>query len=204
MLDLIDPSHSGRSAGRSCPYVASSACASMGSPSTVPVPWPSTASTSAAVNPALANAARMTRCCDGPLGAVKPLDAPSWFTAVPRSSARTGCPRRRASASRSSTSTPAPSDHEVPSAAPAYTLQRPSGASARCRLNSTNAAGVAMTVTPPASARSHSPDRNDCAARCMETNEDEHAVSTETAGPSSPNTYDTRPEVTLRVEPVSP
>ncbi len=154
----------------------------------MPVPWPSTTSTSTADRPALASAARITRCCEGPLGAVRPLDAPSWLTALPRSTAHTGCPSRRASANRSSTSTPAPSDHEVPSAAPAYTLQRPSGASARCRLNSTNAAGVAITVTPPASARSHSPDRSDCAARCMATSDDEHAVSTDTAGPSRPST----------------
>lgn len=31
---------------------------------------------------------RMTACCDGPLGAVKPLERPSWFTAVPSSIAR--------------------------------------------------------------------------------------------------------------------
>src|ERR1700757_1487931 len=48
------------------------------------------------------------------------------------------------------------------------------------------------------------PDRNDCAAKCTATNDDEHAVSTDTAGPSKPSTYDTRPEATLNVEPVSP
>ncbi|CKN46973.1 Uncharacterised protein [Mycobacterium tuberculosis] len=126
------------------------------------------------------------------------------MTADPRTSASTGCPNRRASTSRSTTSTPAPSDHAVPSAAPAYTLHRPSRASARCRLNSTNAAGVAITVTPPASAKSHSPDRSDCTAKCSATNDDEHAVSTDTAGPSNPSTYATRPEATLSVEPVNP
>ncbi|RFZ21457.1 hypothetical protein DSM43519_03427 [Mycobacterium marinum] len=45
-------------------------------------------------------------------------------------------------------------------------------------------------VTPPASARSHSPDRSDCTAICNATNDDEHAVSTDTdtAGPSNPST----------------
>ncbi|COW21264.1 Uncharacterised protein [Mycobacterium tuberculosis] len=43
----------------------------------VPVPCPSTTSTSTARSRALANAARITRCWDGPLGAVKPLEAPS-------------------------------------------------------------------------------------------------------------------------------
>ena len=47
--------------------------------------------------------------------------------------------------------------------------------------------GVAITVTPPTSAIEHSPDRNACAARCSATSDDEHAVSTVTAGPSSPN-----------------
>ncbi len=77
MLDFSEPIHTGRSAGRSCPYVASSACASIGSPNRVPVPCASTTSTSDAVSPASANAARITRCCDGPFGAVRPLLAPS-------------------------------------------------------------------------------------------------------------------------------
>ena len=38
---------------------------------------------------------------------------------------------------------------------------------------------------------------------CSATNDDEHAVSTDTAGPSSPNTYDTRPDATLDDCPVS-
>nr|WP_246081160.1 hypothetical protein [Nonomuraea mesophila] len=60
-----------------------------------------------------------------------------------------------------------------------------------------NIPGVDITVTPPANARSHSPDRNACAAQCNATNDDEHAVSTVTAGPSSPNVYDTRPDTKL-------
>ncbi len=30
---------------------------------------------------------RMTACCDGPLGAVRPLERPSWFTAIPSNTA---------------------------------------------------------------------------------------------------------------------
>ncbi|COW38596.1 hypothetical protein Z029_10925 [Mycobacterium tuberculosis INS_SEN] len=67
-------------------------------------------------------------------------------------------------------------------------MHRPSGASPRCLLNSTKTVGVALTVTPPASARSHSPDRSDPTAICNATNDDEHAVSTDTAGPSNPST----------------
>src|ERR1700722_13050639 len=98
---------------------------------------------------------------------------------------------------------PPPSENPVPSAAPANALQRPSADNPRIRLNSTKMSGVAFTVTPPANARSHSPERNDCTAICNATNDDEHAVSTDTAGPSSPNTYDTRPDATLEDWPVS-
>src|ERR1700757_3784532 len=96
-----------------------------------------------------------------------------------------------------------PSDQPTPSAAPAYALHRPSGASPRCRLNSMKTVGVALTVAPPANARSHSPVRSDCTAMGSAPNEDEHAVSTEPAGPSSPSTYDPRPDATLEVMPVS-
>src|SRR5580692_5438063 len=202
MFDFTDPSHSGRPSGRSCPYVASNACASIGSPSRVPVPWPSTTSTPAVLTPALASACLMTRCCDGPFGAVSPLLAPSWFTALPATTASTRCPSRCASDSRSTTKIPAPSAQPVPSAAAANDLHRPSGARPRCRENSTNVAGVAITVTPPASASDDSPLRTDWHARCRATSDDEHAVSTDTAGPSSPSTYATRPDATLAAPPV--
>ena len=59
-----------------------------------------------------------------------------------------------------------------------------------------------MTVTPPASASVHSPCRSACAARCSATSDDEHAVSTVTAGPSRPKVYATRPEATLPALPL--
>ena len=89
----------------------------------------------------------------------------------------------------------------MPSAAAANALHRPSGASPLCRPNSTNSAGVDMMVTPPASASVHSPRRSAWQARCSATSEDEHAVSTVTAGPSNPNTYATRPDSTLAALP---
>ncbi|PSK55644.1 hypothetical protein B0E53_07056 [Micromonospora sp. MH33] len=200
-FDFSEPSSSGAPSPRSCPYVASSACASIGSPSRVPVPCASTASTSAGPRRAAASARRMTRSWAGPFGAVRPLDAPSELTAEPRSTASTGCPWRWASLSRSSSRTATPSDQPVPSAASANALHRPSGASPRCRLNSTNACGVPITATPPATAREQSPSRSACAARCSATSDDEHAVSTVTAGPSSPSAYATRPETTLPAVP---
>ncbi len=128
----------------------------------------------------------MTRCWDGPLGAVRPLDAPSWLTAVPRTTARMLCPLRCASESRSTRSRPTPSAQPVPSAPAEKDFERPSGARPRWRLNSTKVPGVDMTVTPPASAMSHSPARRACAARCRATSEEEQAVSTVMDGPVSP------------------
>ncbi len=43
-----------------------------------------------------------------------------------------------------------------------------------------------MTDTPPTSASEHSPERSACDARCRATIDEEHAVSTDTAGPSRP------------------
>ena len=83
---------------------------------------------------------------------------------------------------------PAPSAQPTPSAAAANGLQRPSGARPRWRENSRNIAGEAITVTPPASASEHSRWRSAWQAMCSETSEAEQAVSTVTAGPSSPST----------------
>ncbi|GAT71398.1 hypothetical protein PS9374_07089 [Planomonospora sphaerica] len=54
-----------------------------------------------------------------------------------------------------------------------------------------------MTVTPPARARVQSPRPSDWQARCSATSDDEHAVSTDTDGPSRPSVYDTRPDTRL-------
>ena len=202
MLDFTDPIHKGRSTGRPWPYVASRACASIASPSGVPVPCASTTSTSPGASRASRRASRITRCCAGPLGAVNPLLVPSEFTALPRISASTGWPRALASESRSSSSSPTPSDHAVPSARAENALHRPSAASPRCRLNSMNDAGVDMNVTPPATAIAHSPRRSAWPARWTATSEDEQAVSTVMAGPSRPNTYASRPDATLPAAPV--
>ncbi len=145
----------------------------------------------------LASACPITSSCAGPFGAVRPWLRPSWLTAEPRTTASTGWPLRRASDSRSSSSTPAPSLQPAPSAAAENALHRPSGASPRWRLNVTNGAGVAITVTPPASASAHSPWRSACAARWIATSDELHAVSTVIAGPCSPSVYAMRPDATL-------
>ena len=65
-----------------------------------------------------------------------------------------------------------------------------------------NVSGPDITVTPPASASEHSPERSACTARCSATSDDEHAVSTVIAGPSRPSTYAIRPDATLLAMPV--
>src|ERR1700691_239849 len=97
-----------------------------------------------------------------------------------------------------------PSLKPAPFALSAKDLHRPSGARPRWREKPTNTPGVVITVTPPASASEHSSDRNAWLARCSATSEEEHAVSTETAGPSKPNVYATRPDKTLLAVLVSP
>lgn len=184
-LDLTEPTHSG--VARPVPYTAIRARASIGSPSRVPVPCASTRSTSCAATPDAASASASTRSCACPLGAVMPLDAPSELTAEPRMTASTGCPCRSASDSRSRKSIPAPSPSPKPSAPAPNALHRPSGASARCLLNSVKARVVASTVAPPASAATHSPARSARTARWSATSDDEHAVSIVADGPASPN-----------------
>jgi hypothetical protein len=98
---------------------------------------------------------------------------------------------------------PTPSAQPAPSASAENALHRPSGDSARWRLNSTNVSGDEMIVTPPASAIVHSPARSACAARFNATSDDEQAVSTVMAGPSSPNVYAIRPDAMLAALPVA-
>ncbi len=186
MLDLTEPSQSGRPSGRLLPNTACSAWASIGSPSLVPVPCASTMSICAVDRPASSRAARMTLCCAGPLGAVRPLDAPSWFIADPRITASTRRPALRASERRSTRNMPTPSPQPVPSASAENALQRPLVESPRWRLNSVNAPALAMTVTPPTMAMEHSSLRSDWQARWSATREEEQAVSTVTAGPLRP------------------
>ena len=82
----------------------------------------------------------------GPLGAVRPFDAPSWLTAraadhgqhLVAVAARVGEPLEQRARRR-------PRRSPVPSAPSANDLQRPSGDSARWRANATSSVGVAIT-----------------------------------------------------------
>ena len=92
----------------------------------------------AATARASASASRMTRSCAGPLGAVRPLDAPSWLIALPRITASTAWPLRpRVGEALEHQHAGALGDSPAPSAPAPKALQRPSGARPRWRLNST-------------------------------------------------------------------
>ena len=74
----------------------------------------------------------------------------------------------------------------MPSASAEKARQRPSGDSARWRLNSTKPCGVDMTVVPATTASSHSSRRSAPVAVCSATSDDEHIVSTVRTGPRRP------------------
>jgi hypothetical protein len=74
-----------RPAGRPSTRAAAAAPTSMGSPRPVPVPCSCRPATWCADAPAACSAARITSCWEGPLGAVRELERPSWLTAAPAS-----------------------------------------------------------------------------------------------------------------------
>ncbi len=116
--------------------------------------------------PALAHAARSTAICAAGLGAIKPLDRPSWLTAEPRTTASTRFPSRCASANRLSTTTPQPSPRTNPSAPASNAWQRPVGDIASARSKLRVIAGDNSRFTPAAMASVESPTRRLWQARC--------------------------------------
>ncbi len=82
---------------------------------------------------------------------------------------------------------PQPSPRTKPSAAASKVRHRPVGESIPMRAKDIVVLAPSMRVTPPASARSHSPSRRAWQARWTATSEEEHAVSSATQGPCSPS-----------------
>src|SRR3954447_14110056 len=179
------------------------AVASMGSPRRVPVPWASMRWMSWGGRWALVRAWVMTWGWAVPLGAVRPLEAPSWLMALPRMMAWMGWLLWWASVRGSRMRMALPWPQPVPSAWWEKGWQRPSGAMPGWRENSMNRPGVDMTVVPPARARVVSPVRREVQARWRATRLEEQAVSMVREGPDRPSTYDNRPDMTLGVVPVS-
>mmetsp|Transcript_3011 Transcript_3011/g.10601 ORF Transcript_3011/g.10601 Transcript_3011/m.10601 type:complete len:382 (+) Transcript_3011:1124-2269(+) len=90
--------------GGDCSSTALAAPTSIGSPRGVPVPCSSSAPTALPSACEAVSAHRSTRCCDGPFGAVKALDLPSWFTAEPATPASARWPARSPPTSHSCSS----------------------------------------------------------------------------------------------------
>ena len=97
---------------------------------------------------------------------------------------------KRMSAGGAQQGKPAAAEARPPSAKAKTQRKKKSGPLREVSQNGSdaaNGAGEDSTATPPTSAREHSPNRNACAPKCNATNDDEHAVSTVSAGPSKPN-----------------
>lgn len=91
----------------------------------------------------------------------------------------------------------------MPSADASKGLQRPSAAVPPARSKVIVTVGDSSTFTPPASATSASPRRSACTARCVETSDDEQAVSTIMLGPRRSSRYDSRLAMMLSAAPVA-
>src|SRR5271166_2376497 len=152
--------------------------------------------------PALAYAARSTAIWAAGLGAISPLERPSWLTAEPQITASTRSPSRCASVSRLSTTTPAPSPRTNPSAAASKARHLPVGDNAPSWSKPRKTAGDNNKFTPAAIASWESCVRRLWQARWIATNDDEHAVSTATEGPRRSRKYDKRFAMMLIAPPV--
>src|SRR5919199_4475166 len=125
-------------------------------------------------------------------GAVKPtLRAPSLLMAEPRMTAWMVSPSARASARRLRTTRPRPLPKRAPWAWASKVRQWPSGDSWPPGWKRWPATGGTRTETPPARARSHSPEWRLWQARWVATREVEQKVWTARLGPVRFSLYDT-------------
>ena len=112
---------------------------------------------------------------------------PSCCTADPRTAASSGSEETRKA--------PQPSPRQYPSPRRSNVWHRPCADSIPAAENVIDSK-AASSPAPVTTAREQSSSLNAEAARCVATNEDEHAVSVVKHGPVSPSTYETRPEST--------
>nr|WP_262401575.1 hypothetical protein [Actinomadura sp. CNU-125] len=129
------------------------------------------------------SALTIAACCAAREGWVMPWTRPAWFTAVPVITPSTGSRSRTASGSRLRATVPQPSPRTNPSAAASKAAQRPRADSAPARAKPMSPAHSSCTVTPPAKARSLSPECSERHARWTATREDAQAASTAIDGP---------------------
>ncbi|OLE26877.1 MAG: hypothetical protein AUG49_07120 [Catenulispora sp. 13_1_20CM_3_70_7] len=86
-FDFTAPTTQGPLPFRAAPTTLPSARASMGSPTAVPVPCASMYPMSAGATPASRQASAIIRAWASSLGTEMPVVRPSWFVALPRSTA---------------------------------------------------------------------------------------------------------------------
>ena len=143
---------------------------------------------SAADSPAFASAARITRCWDGPLGAVKPFDravlihrrAPHHRQHLVAVAPRVRQPLQHQHTDALGPAVAVGAVGERLAAAVRGQPALPAELDERAgRGHHGDAAGQGQRRTHPTAAPG--------TARCSATSDDEHAVSTVTAGPSRPN-----------------
>ncbi len=125
----------------------------------------------------------MSASCASPFGADSTVERPSWLTAEPRITPWMRSSSAIASDRRLRTTIPHPSPRAKPSAEASNVLQRPSGAMNPTLDIATVSSGVIISETPPAIARSVSPDRRLSQARWIATSDEEQALSIDRLGP---------------------
>ena len=177
---------------------------SMGSPRDVAVPCSCRCTTALGGRRAPRRACSRTRCCAGPLGAVRALERPSWLTPLPTTAAAVALavPSAPSSALRRLTA-PHASPRPYPSAEESSVLHRPSAASMPACLNTMHVSGVSVRFVPATRAAAQSCCRRPWQERWVPTSDDEHAVSTLRDGPRQSNANESRPAATLSALPVA-
>mmetsp|Transcript_3393 Transcript_3393/g.7291 ORF Transcript_3393/g.7291 Transcript_3393/m.7291 type:complete len:205 (+) Transcript_3393:5045-5659(+) len=156
---------------------------SMGSPSDVPVPCASMTSTDSEQIAAPATAARISICCERPLGAVRLALRPSCLTALPRT------PTLALSTVALSTTPQHASARAYPSARLSKVQHRPRADVIPARAKRAPATGLSIRLTPNEMAYGvHSMRRNASDAMLHAASAAEHAVSIVRQGPVSPRT----------------
>ena len=155
---------------------------SMGSPSSVPVPWVSTWCRCLEVIWASSSAIFTTNSWEGPLGEVKFALRPSWFRALPKNFDRFGPVTSRFC----KTWAPQPSPRAYPDAEESKVWHRPSDDNIRAWQQPMQVWGNSSMLTPQITAKSQRLWRMFMAAVSAATREDEQAVSTVALGPFNP------------------
>mmetsp|Transcript_94959 Transcript_94959/g.307162 ORF Transcript_94959/g.307162 Transcript_94959/m.307162 type:complete len:246 (+) Transcript_94959:561-1298(+) len=185
---LVFTAQSTSSERRPSPSTCPKAPVSIGSPSGVPVPWHSTPLRDEPESPACSRAARMTLCCDGPLGAVSVELRPSWLTARPCT--RACAPPTASNGEGSKKKAPHPSPRAKPSAEASKVRQRPVFDNSLAFAKATKGSAIKFSCAPVQRAEGEEPARSLPRATSAATRDEEQAVSMQALKPWSPKMYE--------------